>query len=165
MKILAETLAVLMVFLSTCALTILVMLLSTSAQAATVVPLKGQTSQTIQQDTSACQSQANAQHPVQSTVPSGGRVKGAATAAVAGATAAEVRGRQHENLYDQIDDDTRQDYRQNRVHRAAAAGAIVGGSRQRQERRQNLSASEQSLTANNSVYSSCLQQRGYDVLP
>ncbi|WP_223460811.1 MULTISPECIES: YMGG-like glycine zipper-containing protein [unclassified Pseudomonas] len=165
MKILAETLAVLMVFLSTCALTILVMLLSTSAQAATVVPLKGQTSQTIQQDTSACQSQANAQHPVQSTVPSGGRVKGAATAAVAGATAAEVRGRQHENLYDQIDDDTRQDYRQNRVHSAAAAGAIVGGSRQRQERRQNLSASEQSLTANNSVYSSCLQQRGYDVLP
>ena len=38
-------------------------------------------------------------------------LKGAATAAVAGATAAEVRGRQHENVYDQIDDDTRQDYR------------------------------------------------------
>jgi hypothetical protein len=90
MKILAETLAVLMVFLSTCALAILVMLLSTSAQAATVIPLKGQTSQTIQQDTSACQSQANAQHPVQSTVPSGGRVKGAATAAVAGATIALI---------------------------------------------------------------------------
>ncbi|WP_371319111.1 hypothetical protein [Pseudomonas sp. PDM26] len=141
------------------------MLLSTSALAATVVPLKGQTSQTIQQDTSACQSQANAQHPVQSTVPSGGRVKGAATAAVAGATAAEIRGRQHENLYDQIDNDTKQDYRQNRAHSAAAAGAVVGASRQRQERRQNLSASEQSITANNSVYSSCLQQRGYDVLP
>lgn len=140
-------------------------LLSTSTLAATVIPLKGQTSQTIQQDTSACQSQANAQHPVQSTVPSGGRVKGAATAAVAGATAAEVRGRQHENVYDQIDDDTRQDYRQNNARSAAAAGAIVGGSRQRQERRQNLSASEQSVTANNSVYSSCLQQRGYDVLP
>ena len=140
-------------------------LLSTSTLAATVIPLKGQTSQTIQQDTSACQSQANAQHPVQSTVPSGGRVKGAATAAVAGATAAEIRGRQHENVYDQIDDDTRQDYRQNRAHSAAAAGAVVGGSRQRQERRQNLSASEQSVTANNSVYSSCLQQRGYDVLP
>ena len=141
------------------------MLLSTSALAATVIPLKGQTSQTIQQDTSACQSQANAQHPVQSTVPSGGRVKGAATAAVAGATAAEIRGRQHENLYDQIDNDTKQDYRQNRAHSAAAAGAVVGASRQRQERRQNLSASEQSVTANNSVYSSCLQQRGYDVLP
>ena len=153
MKILAHTLAVLMV------------LLSTSALAATVIPLKGQTSQTIQQDTSACQSQANAQHPVQSTVPSGGRVKGAATAAVAGATAAEIRGRQHENLYDQIDDDTKQDYRQNRAHSAAAAGAVVGGSRQRQERRQNLSESEQSVTANNSVYNSCLQQRGYDVLP
>ncbi|MGH8377287.1 MAG: hypothetical protein ACRER6_18710 [Pseudomonas sp.] len=153
MKILAHTLAV------------VTMLLSTSALAVTVVPLKGQTSQTIQQDTSACQSQANAQHPVQSTVPSGGRVKGAATAAVAGATAAEIRGRQHENLYDQIDDDTKQDYRQNRAHSAAAAGAVVGGSRQPQERRQNLSASEQSITANNSVYSSCLQQRGYDILP
>jgi len=141
------------------------MLLSTSALAATVIPLKGQTSQTIQQDTSACQSQANAQHPVQSTVPSGGRVKGAATAAVAGATAAEIRGRQHENLYDQIDNDTKQDYRQNRAHSAAAAGAVVGGSRQRQERRQNMNQSEQSITANNSVYSSCLQQRGYDVLP
>lgn len=146
-------------------LVLVTMLLSTSALAATVVPLKGQTSQTIQQDTGACQSQANAQHPVQSTVPSGGRVKGAATAAVAGATAAEIRGRQHENLYDQIDNDTKQDYRQNRAHSAAAAGAVVGGSRQRQERRQNLSASEQSITANNSVYSSCLQQRGYDVLP
>jgi inorganic triphosphatase YgiF len=153
MKILARTSAVLLV------------LLSTSAQAATVIPLKGQTSQTIQQDTSACQSQANAQYPVQSTVPSGGRVKGAATAAVAGATAAEVRGRQHENVYDQIDDDTKQDYRQNRARSAAAAGAVVGASRQRQERRQNLNASQQSTTANNSVYSSCLQQRGYNVLP
>ena len=153
MKLLAHTLSVLL------------LLLSTSALAATVVPLKGQTSQTIQQDTSACQSQANAQHPVQGTVPSGGRVKGAATAAVAGATAAEVRGRQHENLYDQIDDDTKQDYRQNRAHSAAAAGAVVGASRQRQERRENLATSEQSLAANNSVYSSCLQQRGYDVLP
>ncbi|MBV7525554.1 MULTISPECIES: hypothetical protein [Pseudomonas] len=153
MKILAHTLAILM------------LLMSTSALAATVIPLKGQTSQTIQQDTSACQSQANAQHPVQSTVPSGGRVKGAATAAVAGATAAEVRGRQHENVYDQIDDDTRQDYRQNHARSAAAAGVVVGGARQRQARRENLSESEQSITANNSVYSSCLQQRGYDVLP
>lgn len=153
MKILAHTLAILM------------LLMSTSALAATVIPLKGQTSQTIQQDTGACQSQANAQHPVQSTVPSGGRVKGAATAAVAGATAAEVRGRQHENVYDQIDDDTRQDYRQNHARSAAAAGVVVGGARQRQARRENLSESEQSITANNSVYSSCLQQRGYDVLP
>lgn len=153
MKILAHTLAILM------------LLLSTSALAATVIPLKGQTSQTIQQDTSACQSQANAQHPVQSTVPSGGRAKGAATAAVAGATAAEIRGRQHENVYDQIDDDTRQDYRQNHARSAAAAGVVVGGARQRQARREDLSESEQSITANNSVYSSCLQQRGYDVLP
>ncbi|WP_223511573.1 YMGG-like glycine zipper-containing protein [Pseudomonas sp. GL-B-19] len=143
----------------------LVLLASSGALAVTVVPLKGQTSQTIQQDTSTCQSQANAQFPIQNTVPSGGRVKGAATAAVAGATAAQVRGNQHDNVYDQIDDDIKQDYRQNRAHSAAVAGAVVGGSRQRQERRQNSGATEQSITANNSVYSSCLQQRGYNVLP
>ncbi|AZD05416.1 hypothetical protein [Pseudomonas chlororaphis] len=142
-----------------------VLLASSGAMAVTVVPLKGQTSQAIQQDTSACQSQANAQFPTQNTVPSGGRVKGATTAAIAGATAAEVRGRQHENVYDQIDDDIKQDYRQNRARSAATAGAMIGASRQRQERRQDLKTSEQNITANNSVYTSCLQQRGYNVLP
>jgi len=152
--------------LLTFTLSAFVLFASSGALAVTVVPLNGQTSQTIQQDTSACQSQANAQFPMQNTVPSGGRIKGAATAAVAGATAAEVRGRQHDNVYDQIDDDDiKQDYRQNRAHSAAAAGAVVGASRQRQERRQNLGTTEQSITANNSVYSSCLQQRGYNVLP
>ncbi|MFY0731815.1 hypothetical protein J1D76_23965 [Pseudomonas sp. NFX15] len=141
------------------------MFLSTNASAVTVVPLKNQTSQTIQQDTSACQSQANAQHPVDTTVPSGGRAKGAATAAVAGAAAAQVRGNQHEVIYDQIDDDTRQDYRQNRARSAAAAGTVIGGSRQRQERRQSQAENQQSVTASNSVYTSCLQQRGYNVLP
>ncbi|SDY58074.1 hypothetical protein [Pseudomonas sp. NFIX28] len=147
------------------ALSAFVLLASSGAMAATVVPLKGQTSQTIQQDTSACQSQANAQFPTQNTVPAGGRVKGATTAAIAGATAAEVRGRQHENVYDQIDDDIKQDYRQNRARSAATAGAMIGASRQRQERRQDQKTSEQNVTANNSVYTSCLQQRGYNVLP
>jgi hypothetical protein len=138
---------------------------SSTAWAVTVVPLKGQTSQTIQQDTSACQSQANAQFPLQTTAPTGGRVKGATTAAVAGAAAAEVRGRQHDNVYDQIDDDVKQDYRQNQAHSAAVAGSMIGASRQRQERRQDAGATEQTITANNSVYSSCLQQRGYNVMP
>ena len=149
----------------TLTLSAIVLLTSSSSWAVTLVPLKGQTSQMISQDTSACQSQANAQFPTQNTVPSGGRIKGATTAAVAGAAAAEVRGRQHDNVYDQIDDDIKQDYRQNRAHSAAAAGAVVGASRQRQERRQNLGATEQTIAANNSVYSSCLQQRGYNVLP
>ena len=146
-------------------LSTLVLLASSSALAVTVVPLKGQTSQTIQQDTGACQSQANAQFPIETTVPSGGRVKGATTAAVAGAAAAEVRGQQHDNVYDQIDDDIQQDYRQNNARSAAAAGVVVGGSRQRQERRQNAGTTEQNITSNNSVYTSCLQQRGYNVLP
>jgi len=42
---------------------------------------------------------------------------------------------------------------------------VVGASRQRQERRQNVATTEQSIAANNSVYSSFLQQRGYNVLP
>jgi len=141
------------------------LLFSCAALAVTVVPLKGQSSQTIQQDTSACQSQANAQFPTQTTVPTGGRVKGATTAAVAGAAAAQVRGRQHEVIYDQIDDDVKQDYRQNQARSAAVAGSMIGASRQRQERRQNLATAEQNVTANNSVYSSCLQQRGYNVMP
>ncbi|OLF52944.1 hypothetical protein [Pseudomonas chlororaphis] len=149
----------------TFALSACVGLASASTLAATVVPLKNQTSQTIQQDTSACQSQANAQFPLQNTVPSGGRIKGATTAAVAGATAAEVRGQQHDNLYDRVDDDIKQDYRRNHARSAAAAGAVIGASRQRQERRQNLATTEQNVSANNSVYSSCLQQRGYNVLP
>lgn len=140
-------------------------LASTSALAVTIVPLKNQSSPTIQQDTSACQSQANAQFPIQTPAPTGGRVKGATTAAVAGAVAAESRGRQHDNFYDQVDDDIKQDYRQNRARSAAAAGTVVGASRQRQERRENTGATEQNITANNSVYSSCLQQRGYNVLP
>jgi hypothetical protein len=140
-------------------------LASSAAWAVTVVPLKGQTTQTIQQDTSACQSQANAQFPLQNSVPTGGRVKGATTAAVAGAAAAEVRGRQHEYVYDQIDDDVKQDYRQNQARSAAVAGSMIGASRQRQERRQDAGATQQAITANNSVYSSCLQQRGYNVMP
>jgi hypothetical protein len=132
--------------------------------AVTLVPLKNQTSQTIQQDSSACQTQANAQFPIQSTVPTGGRVKGATTAAVAGATAAQVRDRQYD-VYDEIDDDVKQDYRQNNARSAAAAGAVIGASRQRQERRQTVATNQQNITANNSVFSSCLQQRGYNVLP
>lgn len=150
--------------LPTLTLSACLLLASSGAMAVTLVPLKNQTSQTIQQDSSACQSQANAQYPIQSTVPTGGRVKGATTAAVAGATAAQVRGRQYD-VYDEIDDDVKQDYRQNNARSAAAAGAVIGASRQRQERRETLATNQQNITANNSVYSSCLQQRGYNVLP
>ena len=151
--------------LLTATLSALGIILSSEASAATVVPLKNQSSQAIQQDTGTCRSQANAQHPIPSTVSSGGRVRGAATAAVAGAAAAEVRGRRYGNAYDQIDDDIKQDYRQNRAGSAATAGAVVGGAKQRQDRRKNQATTDQAITANNSVYTSCLQQRGYDVLP
>lgn len=145
-------------------LSVLAILVSSNAMAVTVVPLKNQTTQTIQRDTDACKSQADAQHPLPGAVPSGGRVRGATTAAVAGATAAQVRGRQHD-AYDQLDDDLKQGYRQNHARSAAAAGVVVGAAKQRQARRESLSTTDQSITANNSVYSSCLQQRGYNVLP
>lgn len=140
-------------------------LFSTGAWAVTVVPQKNQTSETIQQDTSACRSQADAQHPNPSTIPTGGRARGAVAGAVAGATAAEVRGRQHDNAYNSIHSDIKQEYRQNQAVSTAAAGAVVGATKQRQERRQQLAATDQAVAANNSVYTACLQQRGYSVSP
>jgi hypothetical protein len=75
---------------------------------------------------------------------------------------AQVRGRQHDEFYDRVDDDTKQDYRQNRAKETAAAGAVVGGSRQRQERR----AQEKTAAATTSTaYTSCLQGKGYQVNP
>lgn len=138
---------------------------SGAAAAVTLVPLKNQTSETIHKDTEACRTQANDQHPLPTDVAVGGRVRGAATGAVAGATAAQIKGHRHELIYDQLSHGTKQDYRQNQAASAAAAGAVIGGVRQRHQRRQDLSATEQALKANNSVYSACLQQRGYEVSP
>ena len=78
------------------------------ARAATVVPLKGQTPDQIQADVAACQSQAGSTQASSSSDDDsreGGRVRGAAKGAAAGAAVAEVRGNQHEELYDKVDDD------------------------------------------------------------
>jgi hypothetical protein len=144
------------ILLATTALT-----LGPVAFGATVVPLENQNDELIQKDTGACRNQANDQHPIPDSVPVGGRARGAATGAVAGATAAAVNSQQYEN----VSNSTKQDYRQNKAASAATAGVVVAGAKQRQDRRQNQSATDQAITANNSVYSSCLQQRGYNVLP
>ncbi|VVP84577.1 hypothetical protein PS918_02644 [Pseudomonas fluorescens] len=134
---------------------------SAQGWAETVVPMKGQNSQQTQLDISDCHNIAAGQASSTST-PSGGRLKGAAVGAAAGATGAQVRGRQHDEFYDRVDDDTKQDYRQNRAKQTAAAGAVVGGSRQRQERRaQEKTAASTTQTA----YTSCLQGKGYQVNP
>ena len=132
------------------------------AWAQSVVPLKGQTSQQIQLDTTDCQNVAASQSAAAAPSPSGGRLKGAAVGAAAGAAGAQVRGNRHDEVYDRVDDDTKQDYRQNQAKGTAAAGAVVGGSRQRQDRREQ----EKTSSANSSAaYVGCLQGRGYQVNP
>lgn len=130
----------------------------TQGWAATVVPMKGQSSQQTQLDINECNSIASGQAASTAQPASGGRLRGAA----AGSAGAEVRGRQHDEFYERIDDDTKQDYRQDRAKETAVAGAVVGGSRQRQERR----AQEKTSAATTSTaYTSCLQGKGYQVNP
>jgi hypothetical protein len=130
--------------------------------AQTVVPMKGQSSQQTQTDINECNSIAASQSASTASTPSGGRIKGAAVGAAAGAAGAQVRGNQHDDAYDRVDEDRKQDYRQDRAKETAAAGMVVGGSRQRQERR----ADEKTSQANTaSAYSSCLQGKGYQVNP
>lgn len=141
-------------------LLIAVALCATQASAESVVPLKGQTSQQTQIDINDCHSIASTS--TTSTPQAGGRLKGAAVGAAAGAAGAQVRGRQHDELYERVDDDRKQDYRQNRAKETAAAGAVIGGSRQRQERR---AQGKTEAAASSSAYAGCLQGRGYQITP
>lgn len=135
-------------------------ILSICVAAETVVPIKGQSPETVQADTSQCQASSGSTRTA--TAPqSGGRVRGATKAAVAGAGVAQVQGNQHEQSYDRVDDSVKQDYRQSKAKDAAVAGAVVGGSRQRQDRRN----ARQTTTEASSAYSTCMQQRGYQVTP
>lgn len=142
--------------LSSLGLCVALAFVATQASAQSVVPMKGQSSQQTQSDMAECQNIAAGQ--TTTSTPSGGRLKGAA----AGATAAQIRGNQHDEIYDRVDDDRKQDYRQDRAKQTAAAGAVVGGSRQRQERRAQRNSNE---AANATAYSSCLQGKGYQVNP
>lgn len=142
-------------------LLIVAALCAAPAGAQSVVPLKGQTSQQTQLDINDCQSIASTSNNT-SPPPAGGRLKGAAVGAAAGAVGAEVRGRRYDELYEHVDDDRKQDYRQNRATQAAAAGSVVGGARQRQERRAQRN---DDATSSSNAYAGCLQGRGYQVTP
>jgi hypothetical protein len=162
LPIVASLSEVIMNRFSPVSLCIALSVLSSPGWAQTVVPMKGQSSQQTQADINECNSIAASQSASTSSTSSGGRVKGAAVGAAAGAAGAQVRGNQHDEAYDRVDDDRKQDYRQNRAKETAAAGMVVGGSRQRQERR----ADEKTSQANTaSAYSSCLQGKGYQVNP
>ena len=146
--------------------------------ASTLIPTQGQTSAQIQSDTAACQtqatqaSQAAAPPPAAAPAPQGGRLRGAAVGAAAGAVGAEVRGNQHE-AYDRVDSDVQEEYRQNQARETAAVGAVVGGSRQRQQRRQTQQqqAQQQQTAAQTQqqqggqAFDSCMSARGYTVQP
>jgi len=155
-------LEVIMNRLSPLGLCVALSLFSAPGWAATVVPLKGQSSQQTQADMNECNSIAASQSASTTSSTSGGRVKGAAVGAAAGATAAQVRGNQHDDAYDRVDDDVKQDYRQDRAKETAAAGVVVGGSRQRQDRREQEKTSAANTTT---AYNSCLQGKGYQINP
>jgi hypothetical protein len=153
----------------------LAMALGAPAGAATLGPMKGQTPEQIQADTQACQAQAaqtaSTQPPPASAPPppSGGRLRGAAVGAAAGAVGAEVRGNQHE-AYDRVDSDVKEEYRQNEAREAAAVGAVVGGARQRQQRRQSAqqqqAAQQQAAQqAGGDAFNACMTARGYSLSP
>jgi hypothetical protein len=130
------------------------------AHAQTLTPLKGQNSQQIQSDTSACQAQAGSS--TQSDAAGGERLRGAAKGAAVGATAAQIRGNQHDEVYDRVDDDVKQEYRQNQARDAAKVGVVVGGSRQRQDRREDRRNGDANAEQ---AYINCMSSRGYSVTP
>ena len=111
----------------TVGLTLLAMGAAAGAQTATVTPTKGQSPQQVEADKQQCYGaavQSSGYDPAASQAAqpaAGGRARGAATGAAAGAAAAEVRGRQYE-AYDKVDDDVKQEYRQNDAKSAAPGG-------------------------------------------
>lgn len=148
---------------------------------AEVKPAKGQSTEQMQQDIAACQASATQSSgydpsappppPPSDTNERGGRVRGAAAGAAASAAVAEVRGRDHD-AYDNLSDDAKQEYRRNEAKEGAAAGAVVGGSKQRRDRR-DTRRDEKEQTANaeaakksyDQANQSCLTGRGYTVTP
>ena len=93
--------------LSSFSLCVLMSMVYTQVQAETVEPLKEQTSQQVQLDINDCSNVTTSQS-TSSPPPS----ESAAGDAAAGATGAEVevRGRQHDEFYEPVEDDVKQDY-------------------------------------------------------
>jgi hypothetical protein len=143
-----------------CSTATMLLMIGVNAVGQSVTPIKGQSPETVQLDINACTTQTGGSGTATST-QSGGRVRGAAKGAAAGAVVAQSRGNRNDEVYDRLDDDVKQDYRQNKARDAAVAGVVVGGSRQRQERRK----ASQTSDSTSSAYATCMQQRGYQVTP
>ena len=89
---------------------------SALAQQPVVQPAQSQSAEQMQQDLADCQTiagQSTGATPTQAPAQpqGGGRVRGAAKGALAGAAGAEVRGQQY-GAYDKLSDDVKQEYRQ-----------------------------------------------------
>ncbi len=155
---------------------------SEAAAQSGVQPTQGQSAEQMQKDVAECQNLAtqSSGHIPGAPPPSaasderyvGGRAKGAATGAAAGRTAAQVRGNQHEEAYDKLSDEAKREYRKEEGKPAAAAGMVVGGSKQRRDRRagrRDEKDAEDKAKAAADAYDqanrNCLAGRGYTVTP
>lgn len=135
------------------------------AHGETLVPLQDQTQQQIQADIAACQSSASSTASSTTSSSGGERLRGAAKGAVAGAAAAEVRGQRHDGAYAKVDDDIKQEYRQEQARDTAKVGVVVGGSQQRQSRREERRNGDAATSSSSANYQSCMSSRGYSITP
>jgi hypothetical protein len=127
-----------------------------ATEAATLVPLEGQTSEQMTADQQECASQATAQTgynpsapPTTTAAESGGRVAGAAKGAAVGKVTS--------NVTENTETDEAKEA-------GAKAGVMVAGSQKRQgrrEEREQQAQIEQQASAYNDALSACLQSRGY----
>lgn len=129
-----------------------------------VYPSAGQSPEQMNQDRTACDTQAAAQsgfHPSQTPPvasvpqPGGQRLAGAARGAALGAVRTQTTGKNDRAV-------------ENVTGTAAAAGAMAGGARQRQDRRQQAAQTQQQQqayaqrqAAYNQGFSACMTAKGY----
>lgn len=138
-----------------------------SAQAQTIEPMGGQTSEQMASDRTACENQASSQSGYYPSQPAptatssqpvaGQRLAGAARGAAAGAVREERTDRDEREYKDA-------------VGAGAKAGAVAGGVRQRQNRResrrenrQQEQAYSQKQAAYQQAFSACMTARGYTI--
>lgn len=128
------------------------------AQAASVVPLKGQTPEQVAADEQQCAAQAASQtgyNPATQAAAPTPRVGQRAAGAVRGAAAGKV-----------VSNVTKNSSTDDAMEGGAKLGAMAGGANQRRTnrgQRQQQAAEQQNASAYNSSLSACLQGRGYTV--
>jgi hypothetical protein len=136
------------------------LLLPTGPLSQTIIPSAGQSAEQTAADQAACAGEATAQSgynpaaaPAAAEPARGERVRGAARGAAAGA----VREQRTDADEREVEDLTES---------AARLGAVAGGARQRQDRRESrrdTQAAKQGQAAYVDIFSGCMTARGYTV--